>query len=134
MNSQFTIKELSRSEFCSIFVASVTLHSGLYYVTKEITDYGKMTFFAFMLITNAYFLMHLVTQILIEAYGFLLKKSKYLKYLYGYHIGYDHEKERYGKPVLQISTFSARYKKEIVLAIFSNLDATILKCYFIFIF
>lgn len=114
VKNPFIIKQLNNNEFFSIFVATATLYAGLYYVTKEITDYGKMALFAFILLANAYFLVHFITQILMETYGILLKKTRYLEYLYG-KLDYDNNKEKvWQADIVKMNTkISIIYDEEI---------------------
>jgi hypothetical protein len=55
--------ELNQMEFRSVFVASVTIFCGLYYLTKDLGDVAKVLFFLVMLLANLYFLSYFTSNL-----------------------------------------------------------------------
>jgi hypothetical protein len=55
--------ELNQMELRSIFVASVTIFCGLYYLTKDLGENAKVLFFLVMLLANLYFLTYFASNL-----------------------------------------------------------------------
>jgi hypothetical protein len=52
----FNKEKLNSMELRSIFVATVTIYCGMFYLTKDLDEPGKICLFVIMIIVNAYFL------------------------------------------------------------------------------
>jgi hypothetical protein len=59
----YSINELNHMELRSIFVASVTIFCGLYYLTGDLGEIAKVLFFLVMLLVNLYFLAYFASNL-----------------------------------------------------------------------
>jgi hypothetical protein len=59
----YASNELNQMELRSIFVASVTIFCGLYYLTGDLGEFAKVLFFLVMLLANLYFLAYFASNL-----------------------------------------------------------------------
>jgi hypothetical protein len=59
----YATNELNQMELRSIFVASVTIFCGLYYLTGDLGEIAKVLFFLVMLLANLYFLTYFASNL-----------------------------------------------------------------------
>jgi hypothetical protein len=63
LTNPYASVELNQMELRSIFVASVTIFCGLYYLTKDLGEIAKVLFFLVMLLVNLYFLTYFASNL-----------------------------------------------------------------------
>jgi len=70
-------------EIRSILVATVTIYSGLYYLTGDLDYLTKLTFFIAIVLANAYFLVYWLLKMFSAYVKVIVQKVPFLRRKFG---------------------------------------------------